>query len=135
MATLRITATPPEADGPEAVGLALTSLDAGLREVLLAGQTVRRIVGLALPGAPVPTAAEDHPGRVFLVQIADDDDPGTILRALAGWHNRHPNATLAVKADGPGGGVSLRLASYSAVGFAGLSARIRAQLDEEAGNS
>ncbi|CAN5396508.1 hypothetical protein BH23ACT9_BH23ACT9_15560 [soil metagenome] len=128
MASIRITVTAsPTGAAADAGPAALAALAAALRDGLEEGQRVTRMAGLSLPGA---ASAQEAAGadRIFMLDLPDGDVGTGALRALGGWLMRHPSAQVALKADGPSGGVSLRLARWSAVAFAAAVARAQSQL-------
>lgn len=123
MASLRITVTPAGDDAE-----ALADLATQLRGAMDDRQRLVRMAGLSLPGAAPPQTAAGAADRVFRLDLPDGDLASGVLRALGGWLMRHPRATVAVKADGPSGGVSLRLEGWSAVAFAAAVSRVQQQL-------
>ncbi len=137
MASLRMTAIVPESVGMDEQRAALADLARRLRADLHEGQRLRRIHGLSLPGAPAkdtshrgsgPDEDKPTPDRVFMLELSDGDPALAMLRALGGWLMGHPQMGVALKADGPGGGVSLRLDHWSAVAFASAVARVQQHL-------
>lgn len=134
MSTIRLTVTVPDDLPPVRQASALADLAGVLHAALEDDERLTRREGLSLPGAP---ATSGHPGlgaglgsamldlrRVFTLVLPDGHDGTGLMAALNGWFMRHAWAQIALKADGPAGGVSLRLASYSAVGVAGAIARV-----------
>jgi hypothetical protein len=143
VSTLRIAVTPGAGiPGSEQADM-LNDLMGRLKGALGLGQRLSRLPELTLPGAapaaPAPGSSTrtmldpDPPGellRVFLLELQDGEPATAALHALSSWYMRHPRVTVTLKAEGPGGGVSLKLAGFSMVSFAAAAARVNEQLAE-----
>lgn len=125
MARLRVVVNFPEATQTAAQVESLQGLADALRGAMGPEQRLSRLPHLELPGAGGPQPHDpSQPLRVFLLELPDGADCSAALRAIGGWFMQHPTVTLSLRADGPGGGVNLRLEGFSTVGFAGAAARM-----------
>lgn len=107
----------------------LDALASALKESLGSDQRLTRMPALQLPGGPQPAAAQQGvPSRVFLLELPDGEPPDGALRALGSWYMRYPDLVVTVKADGPAGGTSLKLQSFSTVAFARAAAQVASLL-------
>jgi len=116
----------------------LNELQQALKNQMGLQQRLTRLPELSLPGAAkavgprlTPTAPpEEVTLRVFLLEFPDKAACASALRAVGGWYMRHPDVSLSLKADGPRGGVNLRLKTFSTVAFARAVAQVTELMDE-----
>lgn len=139
MSDLRVVVTFPDGYDVEEQTEVLGELQQKLKEQMGLNQRLSRLPQLSLPGGPqavaprltpTPQQAEEVALRVFLLEFPDATSCASALRAVGGWYMRHPDVSVSLKADGPGGGVNLRLTSFSTVAFASVVSKITALMEE-----
>jgi hypothetical protein len=134
MGTVRVAVSFPE-DSPslEEQQRVLNELMQAMKDAMGLNERLTRLPELTLPGqqAPDPSEMDEVAYRVFQLEFSDDAGCGQVLRAVGGWYMRHPWVTLSFKADGPGGGVNLRLSGFSTVAWANAVARLREHTEPE----
>lgn len=132
MSNLRVVVTFPDgAYDVEAQTKVLGELQQALKDQMGLNQRLTRLPELTLPGQKrqdQPT--EEVALRVFLLEFPDAADCSTMLRAIGGWYMRHPDVQVSLKADGPKGGINLRLTSFSTIAFAKAVASINDLMEE-----
>lgn len=134
MSELRLVVTFPDGFSVEHQTTALTELQKALKDQMGFGQRLSRLPQLSLPGGPKqqpqpkpqpqPTEHDEVTLRVFLLEFTDADACASALRAVGGWYMRYPSVSLSFKADGPKGGINLRLTNFSTVAYAQTVAKI-----------
>lgn len=139
MSDLRVVVTFPDAYDVEEQTEVLAALQQALKDQMGLNQRLTRLPQLSLPGGPqnvaprltpTPQQSEEVALRVFLLEFPDAAACASALRAVGGWYMRHPDLSVSLKADGPAGGVNLRLTSFSTVAFASVVSKITALMDE-----
>lgn len=129
MGTLRVAVSFPQeqAYSLEEQQKVLDDLMQAMKDAMGLNERLTRLPELTLPGqqAPDPSKMEDVAYRVFQLEFPDETGCVQVLRAVGSWYMRNPMVMVSFKADGPGGGVNLRLTSFSTVAFAHAFARIR----------
>jgi len=124
---LRVTVSFPAGQPVEEQIAVLDELGQAMRARMGPDQRLTRLPELRLPGGgtgPRRVTGEAVALRVFLLEFPDADGCANALRAIGGWYMRHPDLVVSLKADGPGGGVSLKLQAFSTVAFARAAATI-----------
>lgn len=144
MSDLRIVVTFPDDYDVEEQTEVLGELQQALKDQMGLNQRLTRLPQLSLPGGPqavaprltpTPQATEETKEvalRVFLLEFPDAAACASAMRALGGWYMRHPALSVSLKADGPAGGVNLRLTEFSTVAFASAVAKINGLMEEPA---
>lgn len=141
MSELRIVVTFPDGYDLEEQTEVLGELQQALKDQMGLNQRLSRLPQLSLPGGPQAVAPrltptpqkkkdEEVAMRVFLLEFPDAASSASALRAVGGWYMRHPAMSVSLKADGPAGGVNLRLTEFSTVAFASVVAKINALMEE-----
>lgn len=129
MATLRVAISFPEDDTPglEEQTEILNDLMETMKHSMGLNERLTRLPELTLPGqaAPDPETVTEVAYRVFQLEFPEESGCGAVLRAVGGWYMRYPWVTVSFKADGPGGGVNLKLTGFSTVAFAQVASRIQ----------
>ena len=135
MGSLRVAVSGPVDDPPslEHQTEILNDLMERMKQAMGLGERLTRLPEMTLPGQPAPETSEsaDVPYRVFQLEFPDDRGCAQILSAFGGWYMRYPWVMASFKADGPGGGVNLKLTSFSTVAFAQVAARVREYTEPE----
>lgn len=134
MGTLRVAVSFPEdAASLEEQEQVLNELMQRMKDAMGLNERLTRLPELTLPGqqAPDPSELDEVAYRVFQLEFPDDTGCGQVLRAVSGWYMRHPWVMVSFKADGPGGGVNLRLTTFSTVAFAQAIARLQKYTEPE----
>lgn len=117
----------------------LSELQKALKDQMGLQQRLTRLPQLSLPGGPqqtqprltpTPQQTEEVALRVFLLEFPDAAACASALRAVGGWYMRYPELSLSLKADGPRGGVNLRLKSFSTVAFARAVSQVTELMEE-----
>lgn len=117
----------------------LGDLQKALKDQMGLQQRLTRLPQLSLPAGPqkveprltpTPQNTEEVALRVFLLEFPDAKACASALRAVGGWYMRHPGLSLSLKADGPAGGVNLRLKNFSMVAFARVASQITELMEE-----
>lgn len=129
MGSIRLTISFDEEIPAEAHSAALSALAGALRSSLKEHQQLTRTGALTLPGGGPIDAAPPGDDRIFKLVMPDGDLPGEFLRVFGGWLMQWAQVSVAIRAEGPGGGTSLRLKGWSAVAFAGAAAQIHQRLN------
>lgn len=130
MSDLRVVVTFPDGYTVEEQTASLSALQQALKEQMGFGQRLTRLPQLSLPGGPQPQAPpsgsepDEVALRVFLLEFSDAAACASALRAVGGWYMRHPDVSVSFKADGPKGGINLRLTNFSTVAYAQTVAKI-----------
>lgn len=143
MSDLRIVVTFPDDYDVEEQTEILGELQQALKEQMGLNQRLTRLPQLSLPTGPqkkaeprltpTPQKTEEEVAlRVFLLEFPDAAACASALRALGGWYMRYPGLSVSLKADGPAGGVNLRLTEFSTVAFASVVSKINALMEEPA---
>lgn len=111
----------------------LNDLMETMKQAMGLNERLTRLPEMTLPGqqTPDPADADAVAYRVFQLEFPDEGGCARVLSAVGGWYMRYPWVTVSFKADGPGGGVNLKLTSFSTVAFARVAARIREYTDPE----
>lgn len=140
MSDLRVVVNFPDGYDVEEQSTILNELQQALKDQMGLQQRLTRLPELSLPGTqkpvseprltPTPQVTEEVALRVFLLEFPDVQACASALRAVGGWYMRHPGLSLSLKADGPAGGVNLRLKSFSTVAFAQAASQITELMDE-----
>lgn len=140
MSELRVVVTFPEGDyDVEEQTTILNELQKALKDQMGLQQRLSRLPQLSLPSGPqkveprltpTPQQTEEVALRVFLLEFPDAAACASALRAVGGWYMRHPGLSLSFKADGPAGGVNLRLKNFSMVAFARAVSQITELMEE-----
>lgn len=128
MGTLRVAVSfPEEGFSLEGQQKVLDELMQSMKDAMGLNERLTRLPELTLPGqqAPDPSQMDEVAYRVFQLEFPDEGGCVQVLRAIGTWYMRNPSVMVSFKADGPGGGVNLRLTSFSTVAFAQAFARIR----------
>lgn len=145
MSELRVVVTFPDGEYDiEEQTTILNELQQALKDQMGLQQRLSRLPQLSLPSGPkkveprlTPTPQADKSEevalRVFLLEFPDAAACASALRAVGGWYMRHPGLSLSFKADGPAGGVNLRLKNFSMVAFAQTVSQITELMDEPDG--
>lgn len=135
MGTVRVAVSFPDEAAPplEEQQQVLNELMQAMKDAMGLNERLTRLPELTLPGqqAPDPAQLDEVAYRVFQLEFPDDAGCAQVLRAVGGWYMRHPWVMVSFKADGPGGGVNLRLASFSTVAWANAVARLREYTEPE----
>lgn len=140
MSDLRVVVTFPDGYDVEEQSEILNDLQQALKNQMGLQQRLTRLPQLSLPSGPkkieprltpTPQVTEEVALRVFLLEFPDAPACASALRAVGGWYMRNPGMSLSLKADGPAGGINLRLKSFSMVAFAQAASQIAALMDEQ----
>lgn len=134
MGTVRVAVSfPDDAPSLEEQQRILNELMQAMKDAMGLNERLTRLPEMTLPGqqAPDPSELDEVAYRVFQLEFPDDTGCGQVLRAVGGWYMRHPWVTVSFKADGPGGGVNLRLSGFSTVAWANAVARLRQHTEPE----
>lgn len=132
MSSLRVVVSFPGQPAPplEEQTQVLNELMRAMKDSMGLNERLTRLPEMQLPGAQRPAGQtqtqtmEEVPLRVFLLEFPDGASCDTMLRAIGSWYMRHPRLTVSMKADGPRGGINLKLTSFTMVSFAAAAAKI-----------
>lgn len=129
MSSLRVVISFPDTYDVERQTAVLGELQQALKDQMGLDQRLSRLPELTLPGTAAPAAkaadAEQEVAlRVFLLEFSERDAGASALRAVGGWYMRYPSLTVSFKADGPRGGVNMRLTSFSTIAYAQVVSKI-----------
>lgn len=141
MSDLRVVVTFPDGYSVEEQSVVLNDLQQALKDQMGLQQRLTRLPQLSLPSGPkkieprltpTPQVTEEVALRVFLLEFPDAQACASALRAVGGWYMRNPALALSMKADGPAGGINLRLKNFSTVAFAQAASQITELMEEPA---
>jgi hypothetical protein len=135
MGTLRVAVSfPEESASLEEQERVLNELMQDMKGAMGLNERLTRLPELTLPGqqAPDPSELDEVAYRVFQLEFPDETGCEQVLRAVGGWYMRNPWVMVSFKADGPGGGINLRLSSFSTVAFAQAVARLKEHTEPQA---
>lgn len=137
MSNLRVVVTFPEPQPSlEHQTEVLNELGRAMKDAMGLNERLSRLPEMQLPGTQsrqtAPGDENEVALRVFLLEFPDESGCAVVLRAVGGWYMRHPKVTVSFKADGPQGGINLRLTEFSTVAYAQVASKINELMIPEA---